>query len=121
MALVFFGFLAHVSSLGITVRFYCFYVVFEPQVIGEAAATGYVTKASLKASLGWPDDRLSRVMTGLLREGMAWIDDQCDGERQYWFPSVMGGLEEDEDGDDEDDDTVGAGGGAGAGAGASAV
>lgn len=28
----------------------------------------------------------------LVREGMAWIDDQSETkERAYWFPSLMGG------------------------------
>ena len=28
----------------------------------------------------------------LVKEGMAWVDDQAQPERQYWFPSLVPGA-----------------------------
>lgn len=59
-------------------------------VLAEARkAGGWVTQAGLQTSLGWTPSRAARSLETLLKEGMAWIDDQAkDGVRRYWFPSV---------------------------------
>jgi len=52
----------------------------------------YVTPSLLEQKLSWKKDRIQSVLELLLREGMAWVDDQMEGgERAYWFPSLMGG------------------------------
>ena len=51
-------------------------------------ATSYVTKQELKQTNGWPSSRVDRVIGSMLKVGMAWVDDQTGGDRQFWFPSV---------------------------------
>jgi ESCRT-II complex subunit VPS22 len=79
---------------------------------------GSVGPSGLARGLGWPLERCERALVGLVREGLAWVDEQAwrggegaddgAGDRvRYYFPSVM---------------AIGAGaggqaGGAGAGAG----
>lgn len=46
----------------------------------QAAATsgkGFVTIASLQSQLGWNASRCNRALESLIKEGMAWIDDQA--------------------------------------------
>ena len=57
-------------------------------VLNAAQESGWVTKSSLAKTLGWNDVRIEKVLQPFLREGMAWVDDH-QGERQYWFPSLL--------------------------------
>ena len=57
-------------------------------VLGAAQETGWVTRSALAAQLGWTELRIEKVLQPFLREGIAWIDDQADGERQFWFPAL---------------------------------
>jgi hypothetical protein len=51
----------------------------------------WITATRIEAELKWRRDRINNVLELLVREGMAWIDDQHEsGERAYWFPSLMG-------------------------------
>jgi ESCRT-II complex subunit VPS22 len=61
-------------------------------VLAAAQERGYVTQSALAKQLGWNDMRVLKVLQPFLREGIVWIDDQADGERQYWFPSLAGAL-----------------------------
>lgn len=57
-----------------------------------AQKTGFITKLRLQKELGWDTVRCDSVLDLLVREGIAWIDDQGEGgERYFWFPSLMGG------------------------------
>lgn len=60
-------------------------------VLAMAHETGFVTKARLSAQLGWTAERCNEAMLVLLREGMAWVDEQA-GETEYWFPSLRADL-----------------------------
>jgi len=52
----------------------------------------FVNPRVLESELKWKKDRIDSVLELLVREGMAWIDDQSEtGERAFWFPSLMGG------------------------------
>jgi ESCRT-II complex subunit VPS22 len=56
---------------------------------------GSVSTAQLMKHEGWDKQRSFRALSLLVREGMAWIDDQApDGKRLYWFPSICLALEE---------------------------
>jgi hypothetical protein len=49
----------------------------------------YVTPSMLRKELAWDDTRIDAVLSRLLAEGMAWVDDQFGAERAYWFPAFM--------------------------------
>lgn len=51
---------------------------------------GFVTVAVLKAELGWEPQRSSRALDQLIKDGLAWIDDQFDdGGKAFWIPSIF--------------------------------
>ncbi|KAH3715399.1 vacuolar-sorting protein SNF8-like [Dreissena polymorpha] len=56
-------------------------------VIQHAQKAFYVTKSMLIKDLKWEAERASRALNFLVKEGLAWVDDQ-DSERQFWFPSL---------------------------------
>eukprot|EP01116_Phalansterium_solitarium_P007545 TRINITY_DN20286_c0_g1_i1.p2 TRINITY_DN20286_c0_g1~~TRINITY_DN20286_c0_g1_i1.p2 ORF type:complete len:248 (-),score=64.20 TRINITY_DN20286_c0_g1_i1:32-775(-) len=61
-------------------------------VIVLAQARGWVTMSALERELRWGRDRTQSILNLLLHEGMVWVDDQSEtGERQFWFPSLIGG------------------------------
>lgn len=47
---------------------------------------GFVSVGLLKANLGWEEERSRSVLEDLVTEGMVWVDDGADGEREYWIP-----------------------------------
>ncbi len=55
---------------------------------------GYVTVGSALNKLGWPRERLVRVLDLMVQESMAWVDDKATGAdgRGYWFVCLMEGL-----------------------------
>jgi len=62
-------------------------------VLVLAQDSKFVTSSTLQKELQWRKDRIDSVLELLLRESMAWIDDQSEtGERAFWFPALMGGT-----------------------------
>nr|XP_022305164.1 vacuolar-sorting protein SNF8-like [Crassostrea virginica] len=59
------------------------------KLLQEAQSEGFVSKKSLMESLKWEEERASRALDYMVREGLAWVDDQAPGDRQYWFPSFF--------------------------------
>jgi len=57
-------------------------------VLALAQGKNYVTGSEVTTRLGWNQHRVASVLELLLQEGMAWVDDQ-DGERRFYFPSLM--------------------------------
>jgi ESCRT-II complex subunit VPS22 len=56
---------------------------------GGTGVKGCVFESQLRFELGWSKRRAGDTLAQLLREGMAWVDDQSEGgERAYWFPAV---------------------------------
>jgi len=52
-------------------------------------STGGVTMQEVQGGLGWDFTRAEQVLSGLLKEQMAMVDDGApDGLRRYWFPCV---------------------------------
>ena len=44
----------------------------------------------VEANLRWKRERAEHVMEHLIREGMAWIDDQTpEKQRWFWFPAFF--------------------------------
>jgi len=59
-------------------------------VLQQAAATGSVGVDGLCRTLSWDRERAERALEHLLKEGLAWLDDQQG--RSYWFPSLFPGC-----------------------------
>nr|CAG4641044.1 EOG090X09XM [Eulimnadia texana] len=62
-------------------------------VLGLAEKSGFVSRGSLKRELGWDDARSEQVLKELVRDGLAWIDEQSKPEFVYWFPSFFPQLQ----------------------------
>lgn len=58
-------------------------------VLQQAESNGYITKSELMTQLKWEDERAGRALNFMVKEGLAWVDDQGKGERQFWFPSFF--------------------------------
>lgn len=39
--------------------------------------------------LGWTDERAHAALEYLMQEGLAWVDENDNSERSYWFPSLL--------------------------------
>ena len=52
------------------------------------ANSGYVTMRLIKERLKWDADRLENAVNNLLREGIAWVDEQANPQ-QYWIASLF--------------------------------
>lgn len=57
-------------------------------VLQQAESTGFVTKDQLVTELGWDLHRADIALEHLVREGLAWVDEQGD-TTQYWFPGLF--------------------------------
>lgn len=59
-------------------------------VLALAESSGHVSVAEAMARLSWSRERAGPLLELLVKEGMAWIDDQhTDRERHYWFPALL--------------------------------
>ncbi|KAK3106332.1 hypothetical protein FSP39_017805 [Pinctada imbricata] len=58
-------------------------------LLQQAQSTGHVTKSQLMKDLKWEEERASRALMFMVKEGLVWVDDQAPGEREYWFPSFF--------------------------------
>ena len=63
-------------------------------VLQQAEGRGYVTAVGLKQDVGWEDERVNRTLDYLVKEGLSWVDDQANGERQFWFPGLFDAASE---------------------------
>uniref|UniRef100_F7DDB4 Vacuolar-sorting protein SNF8 n=1 Tax=Xenopus tropicalis TaxID=8364 RepID=F7DDB4_XENTR len=61
-------------------------------VLQLAEKKGFVTVNEIKSSLNWETERAKHVLEHLLKEGLAWIDSQAQGEAQYWLPALFTAL-----------------------------
>eukprot|EP00775_Hariotina_reticulata_P006892 gene6892-7108_t len=66
------------------------------KVLELAQQTGCISAGVLSAQAGWTLERCNRVLTDLLKEGLAMLDNQVPGGGcLYWFPAIQvagGGL-----------------------------
>jgi hypothetical protein len=50
---------------------------------------GWLTQEQLQALASWAPARAEAALSGLLGEGLAWVDDGArDRVRRFWFPCV---------------------------------
>ncbi|SAM00225.1 hypothetical protein [Absidia glauca] len=50
---------------------------------------GYVNRALIQMELGWDDTRIENGLYRLVQDGLVWVDDQADEDRDYWVPSYF--------------------------------
>jgi len=55
------------------------------------AGGGAVGVADLKKGHGWEVERADRALEHLVKEGLAWVDDQA-AAKLYWFPALFPGA-----------------------------
>ncbi|XP_064401751.1 vacuolar-sorting protein SNF8-like [Halichondria panicea] len=58
-------------------------------VLAKAEDTSYTSVGELVKELGWTEMRAHSILDHLVRESMAWVDDQSGEERLYWFPGLF--------------------------------
>ena len=42
----------------------------------------------IRSTLNWDDVRCQQILNELMRDGVAWVDEQTT-EKTYWFPSFF--------------------------------
>ncbi|KAJ1635033.1 EAP30/Vps36 family-domain-containing protein [Pavlovales sp. CCMP2436] len=57
-------------------------------VLAMATATAHVTRSQLMRERSWTAERAEEALSGLLREGVVWIDAQAGAEPEYWVPCI---------------------------------
>lgn len=58
-------------------------------ILQTAQDSGYVCLSKIKSQLNWQQDRTIRALDYMVKEGLAWVDDQALKERYYWFPALF--------------------------------
>eukprot|EP00058_Branchiostoma_floridae_P006517 XP_002592005.1 hypothetical protein BRAFLDRAFT_79594 [Branchiostoma floridae] len=58
-------------------------------VLQLAEGSGFVSESSIVNKLRWETERAQRVLDHMVKEGLAWVDDQATEGRQYWFPALF--------------------------------
>jgi len=59
------------------------------KILELAQVKGYVTKSEVLKVPGWSNARTDAALEGMLKQGLAWVDDQAPGgERWHWFPCL---------------------------------
>ncbi|VDN07081.1 unnamed protein product [Thelazia callipaeda] len=61
----------------------------DSRVLQLAEDAAYVTKELIMDRLRWDAKRVEIVLEHLLKEGIAWVDDQSTDTVQYWIPSLF--------------------------------
>ncbi|XP_066589511.1 vacuolar-sorting protein SNF8 [Prorops nasuta] len=60
-------------------------------VLQQASLSGnaYVSRLMLEKELKWESERAQKALYHMVKEGLAWLDDQSENETLYWFPSLF--------------------------------
>lgn len=60
-------------------------------VLQQVSLSGnaYASKSMLCKELRWEPDRAQKALDHMVKEGLAWQDDQGEDEVLYWFPSLF--------------------------------
>jgi len=61
-------------------------------VLQQAQDQGFVSKSDLIKALGWVEERATRAVDFMVKEGLAWVDNFDRNECLYWFPSLIPDL-----------------------------
>lgn len=60
-------------------------------VLQQASLAGnaQVSKSMLERELHWESGRVQKSLDHMVKEGLAWLDEQGEEEPLYWFPSLF--------------------------------
>lgn len=60
-------------------------------VLQQASSSGnaHVSKSILMKELRWEGTRAQKALDHMVKEGLAWLDNQAEEEPLYWFPSLF--------------------------------
>ncbi|CEF67618.1 Vacuolar-sorting protein SNF8 [Strongyloides ratti] len=61
----------------------------DSRVLQLAEETGFVTIELIMDRLRWEETRTLQVIEHLIKEGLAWVDEQPSDTNQYWIPSLF--------------------------------
>lgn len=65
------------------------------RVMELAQQQGYISAAALSSKASWSSERCDKVLSEMLREGLAMIDDGAPGgDRLYWFPALSSSMQQ---------------------------
>lgn len=53
------------------------------------STNAYISKSILCKELKWEEDRAQKALNYMMKEGLAWLDEQGENEILYWFPSLF--------------------------------
>ncbi|XP_057374422.1 vacuolar-sorting protein SNF8-like [Daphnia carinata] len=58
------------------------------EVLKIAEAQAFTSVETIKSKLKWDDVRCQQILNELVRDGVAWVDEQST-KKTYWFPSFF--------------------------------
>lgn len=60
-------------------------------VLQQASLSGnaHVSRSMLEEELRWEKERAQKALDHMVKEGLAWLDEQGKQETLYWFPSLF--------------------------------
>lgn len=60
-------------------------------VLQQVSLSGnaFISKSVLQKELKWEDGRAVKALNHMVKEGLAWLDNQGEEEILYWFPSLF--------------------------------
>ncbi|XP_043472402.1 vacuolar-sorting protein SNF8 [Leptopilina heterotoma] len=60
-------------------------------VLQQVSLSGnaFISKSVLQKELKWEDGRAEKALNHMVKEGLAWLDNQGEEEILYWFPSLF--------------------------------
>lgn len=60
-------------------------------VLQQASLSGnaHVSRSMLEEELRWERERAQKALDHMVKEGLAWLDEQGKQETLYWFPSLF--------------------------------
>ncbi|XP_047365848.1 vacuolar-sorting protein SNF8 [Vespa velutina] len=63
-------------------------------VLQQASLSGnaHVSGSMLENELRWERERAQKALDHMVKEGLAWLDEQGEYEALYWFPSLFTGC-----------------------------
>lgn len=61
--------------------------------VAASQEQGSITKSLLMKELGWNEIRTQQAIDKLISEGLVWVDNQCEDEPCYYFPSLFPGRQ----------------------------